>query len=1141
MRYSRYIYILSLAAAVSLGAGRASAFPTSVYAPASVLAEGRWVKISVEESGLYLLSNEQLRRMGFNDPASVRIYGYGGARQADLLSQSNYIDDLPLAPQKATDRGIVFYGVGPYTWERSGSGTNYHREVNVYTTAGYYFVTEVGAGAEPVIITNTTGQAGLGSETPASSVQGRAHHERELVMATEAGPLMVGEDFRNTPQRQFSFALPGLMDEVWMECQFVARNVGNATKLTFTAGGLQLPEVSADNIPATSDSHYVHSSLTTARHTFTTGSEKPETVTLGIKYAASPTVERANLDYLSINYQRTPAIPADGQMEFWANTRAISLSGAGNDLTVWDVTQPTRTAVVDVDLSGGTASWRTSYTAMRAYVAWRGDARLPEPAIVGTVANQNLHADTAAVDMIIVAPAALMSQGERIAALHKATDGIIARVVDAAQIYNEFGSGAADVSAIRKYLKMVYDRSATTDRPLRYALLLGRTTLDNRALAAATRQLGYQTIPAWVNRVARQSMNDNDGLSTDDFIAMLGDNSGSDMGLDDLSIAVGRIPMVSATDGSSIIDKLEQYVTSSKRGGWKNRILILADDEDQGVHLRQADAMASGFLSTPGQQHIIDKVYLDAYHLSSGVYPEARNDMFRVLDEGVAWWFFTGHANNHSWTGEGQLTYSDINSMYLRKLPVVVASTCDFLRWDSDVTSGGEIMYKERYGGALSMISATRPVYISDNGYFLLALGRQLLARDPDGRMRTPGEMYRRSKNNILNPAGQHASNPNRLRFVFMGDPAIPIVTPDNIVTVDDINGSKAGSDSEIIISAMSTPVITGRVTTPTGEAMPDFSGVVFVDIYDATESVVSYGNGNGKEEVFDRRGQKLYSGSARVEGGAFTLKAAMPGMVADNFRPATISLYAVSDDDSVEAVGAYRDFYVFGFDDLAAADNNAPRIDALYLNHDGFHSGDRVNTDPVVMARISDDIGINLSTAGVGRLMTLTIDDYNTRTDVAAYYTPSSDGTASGIISYPLSGLSAGTHTLKLRIFDTSGNHADASVEFLVDEKLAPQIFDVYTDATVARDRANFYVRHDRPESFVEVQIEVFDILGRPVWTGSSRSMCDGSLTAPVTWDLRDSAGRRVQRGVYLYRASISTDRNTFVSSSRRIAVGAE
>ena len=140
--------------------------------------------------------------------------------------------------------------------------------------------------------------------------------------------------------------------------------------------------------------------------------------------------------------------------------------------------------------------------------------------------------------------------------------------------------------------------------------------------------------------------------------------------------------------------------------------MFLADDQDNGIHLRQTEELISQFVDDKRQQHLLRKVYMDAYPFVGTNFPEARSTMFRYLDEGVVWWNFIGHANTTGWTGEGQLSYTDLNNMYLRHWPFIYAATCNFLRIDGNFISGGEILYKERYGGAIGMISATRPVYI---------------------------------------------------------------------------------------------------------------------------------------------------------------------------------------------------------------------------------------------------------------------------------------------------------------------------------------------------------------------------------------------------------------------------------------------
>ena len=53
------------------------------YAASSRLASGYWVKVSVTQSGMYCLTDQQLRQWGFSDPSRVKVYGYGARRLPD--------------------------------------------------------------------------------------------------------------------------------------------------------------------------------------------------------------------------------------------------------------------------------------------------------------------------------------------------------------------------------------------------------------------------------------------------------------------------------------------------------------------------------------------------------------------------------------------------------------------------------------------------------------------------------------------------------------------------------------------------------------------------------------------------------------------------------------------------------------------------------------------------------------------------------------------------------------------------------------------------------------------------------------------------------------------------------------------------
>lgn len=63
----------------------------------SVLASGKWVKISVKEEGIYQLTAKQLKQNGFADINRVKIYGYGGRmipETWDFTSDNQTPDDL---------------------------------------------------------------------------------------------------------------------------------------------------------------------------------------------------------------------------------------------------------------------------------------------------------------------------------------------------------------------------------------------------------------------------------------------------------------------------------------------------------------------------------------------------------------------------------------------------------------------------------------------------------------------------------------------------------------------------------------------------------------------------------------------------------------------------------------------------------------------------------------------------------------------------------------------------------------------------------------------------------------------------------------------------------------------------------------
>lgn len=117
------------------------------YAANSQLATGTWAKIRVPSTGIYQLTSDLIRQAGFTDLNKVKVYGYGGAMQPEVL-MGDYLtltDDLQEVPLCDVDGKRLFYAVGPITW-----GADNKRIRNPYSSYGYYFLTQSDSAPETI-------------------------------------------------------------------------------------------------------------------------------------------------------------------------------------------------------------------------------------------------------------------------------------------------------------------------------------------------------------------------------------------------------------------------------------------------------------------------------------------------------------------------------------------------------------------------------------------------------------------------------------------------------------------------------------------------------------------------------------------------------------------------------------------------------------------------------------------------------------------------------------------------------------------------------------------------------------------------------------------------------------------------------
>jgi hypothetical protein len=117
--------------------------------------------------------------------------------------------------------------------------------------------------------------------------------------------------------------------------------------------------------------------------------------------------------------------------------------------------------------------------------------------------------------------------------------------------------------------------------------------------------------------------------------------------------------------------------------------------------------------------------------------------------------------------------------------------------------------------------------------------------------------------------------------------------------------------------------------------------------------------------------------------------------------------------------------------------------------------------------------------------------------------------------------------------------NHSAVdSLHFNVVKGLKPNLYNITATNVPARDFTNFRLTHDRPESTMYVEILVYDLTGRAVWSHKETGSSSWMKQYDVEWNLTNKSGNRVEQGVYLYRAIINAPEGREATKAKKLIV---
>ena len=233
-------------------------------------------------------------------------------------------------------------------------------------------------------------------------------------------------------------------------------------------------------------------------------------------------LSKAYLNYLKVLGKRNLKL-YERQTSFRSiesTNHAIStfhVSGGGAAYQVWDVTDPLKPYNQKFSSEGGGAVFGAFSSELVEFIIFEDQDYLV-PGKAGKIHNQNLRG-ARNVDLLIITHPLFIDEAKRLADLRRSHDGLDILVATTQEIYNEFSSGKPDVTAIRDFIKYIYDLGTADDR-LQNVLLFGKGSFDYKDRT----ENNTNFVPIYTSRNSLHPIN---SYSSDDYYGFLDSDEGA--------------------------------------------------------------------------------------------------------------------------------------------------------------------------------------------------------------------------------------------------------------------------------------------------------------------------------------------------------------------------------------------------------------------------------------------------------------------------------------------------------------------------------------------------------------------------------------------------------------------------------------
>ena len=506
-------------------------------------------------------------------------------------------------------------------------------------------------------------------------------------------------------------------------------------------------------------------------------------------------------------------------------------------------------------------------------------------------------------------------------------------------------------------------------------------------------------------------------------------------------------------------------------------------------------------------EYNIRKIYLDNFkqEVIDGVKvsPQTKFKVDEAIERGSLIVNYIGHGNEFFWTEEKIL---DDNSIYKwnnrSKLPLFITATCEFGKFDDPlITSGGELLLNKGNGGAIALLTTTRPVFSQTNFRLNNQFYKNVFKKNDD-EYRRLGDIFVDTKNNSL-------SGPINRNFALLGDPSLKLIYPKYNILINDIDTLKSGGKV----------VITGDIVDQNNEKIKNFNGEVFSEVFDKMSLNQTLGD-ESTPYSFNEWDDIIFKGYSSVINGAFSFEFTVPVNIDYNFDKGRINLFATDTILFQEAID-HSDLIIGGTSNQFNSDEEGPEIN-IFIDEMNFISGDEVSKSPLLIVEAYDQSGLNLTNMNSYQKMIGIVDD-TTIIYLNDYFTYNKDDYQRGIIRYPLGDLGSGRHKIEIKITDNYNNLSSNSVVFIIGENNRLNIKNVMNFPNTFSDYTTFKFDLPQEDQSIFVNLEIYDLRGNKVYNYTHTYEFSPLIVEDIYWNGNDLNNYPLPQGIYIYKLHVN------------------